>query len=84
MEEAAIAEHTKVLAIQAGHGRPADGDGWTDAQHTAWQQQWDAWRTAAEAVQAAITAHAEATEQSRYEVERELKRKVRHPEPEGE
>ncbi|MET7560550.1 hypothetical protein ABZS95_10135 [Streptomyces sp. NPDC005479] len=34
-------------------------------------------------VQAAITAHAEATEQPRYEVERELKRVVRHPEPEG-
>ncbi|MEV7711227.1 hypothetical protein [Streptomyces sp. NPDC088270] len=30
-------------------------------------------------VQAAITAHAEATGQSRYEVERELKRVVRHP-----
>lgn len=33
----------------------------------------------AEAVQAAITAHAEATRQSRYDVERELKRRVRHP-----
>ncbi|WP_371795203.1 hypothetical protein [Streptomyces sp. NBC_01718] len=32
-------------------------------------------------VQAAITAHAEATEQSRYDVEMELKRVVRHPEP---
>ncbi|MFF1834256.1 hypothetical protein ACFVXE_08625 [Streptomyces sp. NPDC058231] len=31
-------------------------------------------------VQAAITAHAEATGQSRYEVEMELKRVVRHPE----
>lgn len=33
----------------------------------------------AEAVQAAVTAHAEATGQSRYEVERALKRRVRHP-----
>ncbi|MFE2930597.1 hypothetical protein [Streptomyces sp. NPDC059278] len=33
----------------------------------------------AAAVQAAITAHAEATGQSRFEVERELKRVVRHP-----
>lgn len=32
-------------------------------------------------VQEAITAHAEATEQNRYDVERELKRVVRHPEP---
>ncbi|MEU0634328.1 hypothetical protein [Streptomyces sp. NPDC005989] len=31
------------------------------------------------AVQAAITAHAEATGQSRYEVEAALKRVVRHP-----
>ncbi|MFK8850522.1 hypothetical protein [Streptomyces sp. Ac-502] len=38
----------------------------------------------AEQVQAAITAHAEATGASRFEVERELKRRVRHPEPEGE
>ncbi|WNO67462.1 hypothetical protein RPQ02_28435 [Streptomyces sp. AM2-3-1] len=34
-------------------------------------------------VQAAITAHAEATEQNRYDVERELKRVVRHPEPDA-
>ncbi|WP_256259559.1 hypothetical protein [Streptomyces atratus] len=33
----------------------------------------------AAAVQAAITAHAEATGQSRYEVEAALKRAVRHP-----
>lgn len=38
----------------------------------------------AASVQAAITAHAEATGQNRYEVERELKRRVRHPEAEGE
>ncbi|MCH0538375.1 hypothetical protein I3F58_02120 [Streptomyces sp. MUM 203J] len=34
----------------------------------------------AEAVQAAIRAHAEATGQSRLDVETELKRRVRHPE----
>jgi hypothetical protein len=33
------------------------------------------------AVQQAITEHAKATGQSRYEVERELKRVVRHPAP---
>jgi hypothetical protein len=33
------------------------------------------------AVQQAVTAHAEATGENRYEVERELKKKVRHPEP---
>ncbi|MEV8353207.1 hypothetical protein ACFVTT_33930 [Streptomyces niveus] len=33
------------------------------------------------AVQTAVTAHAKATDQSRYKVEQELKRVVRHPEP---
>ncbi|MEU9606140.1 hypothetical protein [Streptomyces sp. NPDC048057] len=33
----------------------------------------------AAAVQAGITAHAAATGQGRYEVERELKQRVRHP-----
>ncbi|GCD37920.1 hypothetical protein OEIGOIKO_05730 [Streptomyces chrestomyceticus JCM 4735] len=37
----------------------------------------------AEAVQAAITAHAEATGQSRHEVEKALKKAVRHPEPDS-
>lgn len=36
------------------------------------------WREAAEAVQAAITAHAEAVEASRYEVEQSVKKAVRH------
>lgn len=35
---------------------------------------------AAQAVQAAVTAHAEATSQSRYDVEAALKKRVRHPE----
>ncbi|MFC9036792.1 hypothetical protein RKD45_002524 [Streptomyces griseus] len=35
----------------------------------------------AAAVQAAITAHAQATGQSRYDVEAALKRRVRHLEP---
>jgi hypothetical protein len=35
------------------------------------------------AVQQAITAHAEATGENRYELERELKKAVRHPESEA-
>ncbi|MFJ7949818.1 hypothetical protein ACIQ6K_40560 [Streptomyces sp. NPDC096354] len=34
-------------------------------------------------VQAAITAHAEATDQNRYDVERELQRVVKHPGPDA-
>jgi hypothetical protein len=37
-----------------------------------------AWRDAAAAVQAAITAHAEATGANRYEVGQAVKRAVRH------
>ena len=36
---------------------------------------------AAQAVQAAITTHAAATGQDRYEIEAALKKTVRHPEP---
>jgi hypothetical protein len=35
------------------------------------------------AVQAAVTAHAEATGQPRYEVEMALKKQVRNPEPDA-
>jgi hypothetical protein len=38
---------------------------------------------AAQAVQTAITAHAAATGQDRYEIEAALKKTVRHPEPSG-
>lgn len=44
---------------------------------------WAPWLDAAERVQAAVTAHAEATGQNRFEVEAELKRRVRHPESEN-
>ncbi|MEU2730083.1 hypothetical protein ABZ650_20440 [Streptomyces griseoviridis] len=40
--------------------------------------QWRTWRTAAEQIQAAITAHAAATGESRYEVEQAVKKAVRH------
>lgn len=43
-----------------------------------YDEQWRRWRTASEAVQAAITAHAEATEASRYDVEQAVKCAVRH------
>ena len=47
----------------------------------AWAEQQDNRLTVntAAAVQAAITAHAQATGQSRYDVEAALKRRVRHP-----
>ncbi|WP_193433394.1 hypothetical protein [Streptomyces fodineus] len=40
--------------------------------------QWRRWRKASEAVQAAITAHAEATEADRGEVEQAVKKALRN------
>ncbi|MEV4974545.1 hypothetical protein [Streptomyces scopuliridis] len=54
-----------------------------ELERRAWQEQQHGALTVetANAVQNAITAHAEATGQNRYEVEKELKRVVRHPDP---
>jgi uncharacterized protein YukE len=49
----------------------------------AYDAQWRAWRAAAETVQAAITAHADATKANRYEVEQAVKRAARHEDPAG-
>ncbi|MGW1533902.1 hypothetical protein [Streptomyces aureus] len=46
-----------------------------------WEAQRLRWREAAAAVQAAITAHAEATGVNRYELEQAVKRRVRHEGP---
>ncbi|MCW7941763.1 hypothetical protein AAW14_06650 [Streptomyces hygroscopicus] len=48
----------------------------------AYTAQWERWRDAAGVFQAAVTAHAEATGQSRVEVEMAVKKTVRWPEPE--
>ncbi|MFJ4837190.1 hypothetical protein [Streptomyces sp. NPDC088746] len=56
-----------------------------ELERVAWAEQQEQRLTVdtAAKLQAAITAHAAATGQSRYEVERELKRVVRHPEDDG-
>ncbi|MFF5435479.1 hypothetical protein ACFY5K_36490 [Streptomyces griseofuscus] len=43
-----------------------------------YEAQWRRWRRASETVQGAITAHAEAVEANRYEVEQAVKKAVRH------
>ncbi|HEY9370437.1 hypothetical protein [Streptomyces sp.] len=62
LERSAEEERAKLAGL--------DGD-----EHAA---QWRRWRDAAERFQAAVTAHAEATGQARYEVEMATKRVVRH------
>ncbi|MEV6102602.1 hypothetical protein [Nocardia sp. NPDC051981] len=56
-----------------------------ELERAAWAEQQENRLTVETAarVQAAITAHAEATGQSRYEVEAALKRLVRHPDEDG-
>ncbi|MBG7704612.1 hypothetical protein HCJ76_42625 [Streptomyces sp. MC1] len=44
----------------------------------AYDAQWRRWREAAKKVQAAVTAHAEASGASRYELEQAVKKAVRH------
>ncbi|QHC33940.1 hypothetical protein GR129_34705 (plasmid) [Streptomyces sp. HF10] len=43
-----------------------------------YEAQWRRWRKAAEAMQAAVTAHADAIAGNRYEVERAVKTAARH------
>lgn len=47
---------------------------------TDYDEQRQRWRSAAEAVQAAITRHAEATGQNRYDLEQAVKQALRHAE----
>ncbi|MEU0831317.1 hypothetical protein [Streptomyces sp. NPDC005969] len=64
-------ERKAVAEQQKAHAEPYTPEGWA------------AWREAAEAFQAAVTAHAEAAGVSRYELEMAVKKAVLHPEPEG-
>jgi uncharacterized protein YukE len=43
-----------------------------------YEAQWRRWREASAVAQAAITEHAKATEQNRFEVEKAVKQAVRH------
>jgi hypothetical protein len=45
-----------------------------------YEAQWRRWRKASETAQAAITTHAEASGENRYELEQAVKKAVRHAE----
>ncbi|MGW2228262.1 hypothetical protein [Streptomyces formicae] len=87
LQQAADAAHAHLLDVQKRLGTRERLDGtqeviptaeWTEEQHAEWQAAWEAWRKAAEEVQAAV-----AESEERLTVETELKRRVRHPEPEA-
>ncbi|TBO57540.1 hypothetical protein EYS09_22235 [Streptomyces kasugaensis] len=73
-ERTAIAAFERVRALPAEYGPTAE---WTDEQRAAVSEAWEQWRTAAQDAHLAITAHATATGQNRYEVEMAVKRAVR-------
>lgn len=79
-QRAADQAHAHVLALRDQYGRPTEGDGWSDEQTAAYDEAWQAWRAAAELVQAAVTEHAKAEEKPRHEVEAAVKKQARHPE----
>ncbi|MFD8771485.1 hypothetical protein ACWGNN_01240 [Streptomyces sp. NPDC055817] len=88
-QRAADQEHVKLLQLQERFTYPegaetaAPARDWTEEQRAAWGAQWKRWADLLPGLHAAVTAHAKASSQSRYEVEMALKKRVRHPELEA-
>ncbi|MET7310210.1 hypothetical protein ACWD7C_12910 [Streptomyces sp. NPDC005134] len=75
----------RVLSIRSLPAAIELSDEPIELERAAWADQQEKRLTmeTAARVQAAIIAHAEATDQNRYDVERELPRVVMHPGPDG-
>jgi uncharacterized protein YukE len=73
--------HARVQNLSAEYGRPTEGDGWSGEQHAAWQSAWEEWRQAVGPVQDRITEVAAELGEPRWQVEAELKKRVRHAGP---
>jgi hypothetical protein len=80
MQRTADDAHAKVQQLQDEYGRPTEIE-WTDEQITTWHTAWQAWRDAAAAVQDAVTEHAKEQGTARTAVKADVKKAVRHPEP---
>jgi len=68
LQRAADEAHARVLALREGAAE-------------AYEEAWQAWRSAAEVVQAAVTEHAKMKGEPRHGVEVAVKQAARHPEP---
>ncbi|MFJ9799885.1 hypothetical protein [Streptomyces sp. NPDC101145] len=79
----ADALHARVQALSAEYGRPTASGGWTPEQHAAWQEAWETWRSSVGPVQDRITEVAAELGEPRWQVEAELKRRVRHAGPDA-
>ncbi|CAM5590548.1 hypothetical protein SPURM210S_07148 [Streptomyces purpurascens] len=80
MQRTADEAHTKVKQLQDEYGRPTVTE-WTDEQTTTWHTAWKGWLDAARDVQAAVTEHATEQGTARNQVEADVKKAVRHPDP---
>jgi hypothetical protein len=80
MQRTADEAHAKVQQLQDDYGRPTAVE-WTDEQITTWHTAWKAWRDAARDVQAAVTKHAKEQGVARVQVEADVKKAARHPQP---
>ncbi|MET9832159.1 hypothetical protein ABZ078_23310 [Streptomyces sp. NPDC006385] len=82
MQRAADQAHTRVEELRDRYGPPAHTP-WTQLQTDTYETAWRAWRDLARDVQGAVTAYAKEQGTSRHEVEEDVKRAVRHAEPEA-
>ncbi|MEU1478919.1 hypothetical protein [Streptomyces sp. NPDC005760] len=81
MQSAADEAHAQVLALVKSYGAPTQEGGWSAEQVAAYDEAWGDWRKAAEKVQAAVTGHAKEQGAARFQVEADVRKAARHPEP---
>lgn len=82
MQRAADQARNRVEELRDSFGPPTTTP-WTEQQTSTYETAWRAWRDLARDIQAAVTAYAREQGQSRQEAEADVKKAVRHPDPEG-
>jgi uncharacterized protein YukE len=81
MQIAADEAHAQVLKLADSYGPPSQDGGWSEEQVAAYDAAWKVWRESAEEVQAAVTGHAQEQGAARFQVEADVRKAARHPEP---
>lgn len=78
MQRAADQAHAQVQQLRDQYGPPTKSP-WSEQQTETYETAWRAWRDLARDVQAAVTEHAKAEGQLRFDVEAAVKKQARHP-----
>lgn len=78
MQRAADQAHAQVQQLRDQYGPPTAAP-WSDQQTETYETAWRAWCDLARDVQAAVTEHAKAEGQLRFDVEAAVKKQARHP-----